>query len=356
MPFDTTYYIYSLSNKTTTVKTSAGGNEVTTFTIDREGITTPADTQFEHHILDSIYHDVYDRSHSTLVEEPPYTPGMGLVFTFMVILIIIGWLAIREREAEDEERSARAAALYPEDDGLERITRHRYHGSSLNLSGQYCQQSLTKHFPYYNRLDEAGQTRFINRMLRFIDNKVFIIYSNQPFLEMPLLISATAVQLTFGLKRYLLPHFDEIHIYPQEFMRVEPVICFLEGNVSGHRINLSWKHFIEGLQSPADGKNVGLHEMAHALHYQTFVVEQYADRHFRDNFDGFSGHGNKVYDTEMITDPGLYSEYAMTNFQEFWAESVELFFEKPAALRELYPSLYAAMGEVLNQHPLGTSA
>jgi MtfA peptidase len=47
----------------------------------------------------------------------------------------------------------------------------------------------------------------------------------------------------------------------------------------------------------------------------------------------------------------LYSEYALRNFQEFWAESIELFFEKPAAMKAAYPQLYNAMQSLLNQDP-----
>ena len=43
---------------------------------------------------------------------------------------------------------------------------------------------------------------------------------------MPVLISAAAIQLTFGLKKYLLPNFKFIHIYPKEFLRVQPTICY----------------------------------------------------------------------------------------------------------------------------------
>jgi hypothetical protein len=168
---------------------------------------------------------------------------------------------------------------------------------------------------------------------------------------MPVLISAAAIQLTFGLKKYLLPNFDFIHVYPQEFMRVRENICFLEGNVSGHSINLSWKHFLQGYANPVDGQNVGLHELAHALYYQTFIVEENVDPGFRDTFNDFNSNGNKVFNQELLPGNDLYSEYALTNFQEFWAESAEIFFEKPAAMKNTYPQLYDAMQMLLNQDP-----
>ena len=60
---------------------------------------------------------------------------------------------------------------------------------------------------------------------------------------MPVLISAAAIQVSFGLEKYLLPDFPNIHIFPEEFIATEPSVRFLEGNVSDNCINISWKHF-----------------------------------------------------------------------------------------------------------------
>ena len=68
-------------------------------------------------------------------------------------------------------------------------------------------------------------------------------------------------------------------------------------------------------------------------------------------FIDFNSNGNKVYDLEKLPGWGLYSDYAMKDFQEFWAESVEIFFEKPLQMKALYPELYAAMSDLLNQDP-----
>jgi Mlc titration factor MtfA (ptsG expression regulator) len=50
--------------------------------------------------------------------------------------------------------------------------------------------------------------------------------------------------------------------------------------------------------------------------------------------------------------PGeLYSAQGISNIHECWAESVELFFERPATLKEFYPEVYAAISQLLNQDP-----
>jgi len=229
---------------------------------------------------------------------------------------------------------------------------HVYYGDELNFSDRSLDEILTKRFPYYSSLSATDQTKFLERLQNFMANKVFKIHDSNCYNEMPVLISAAAIQLTFGLNKYLLPNFEFIHVYPQEFMRVRPDICFLEGNVSGQAINLSWKHFLDGYADTRDGQNVGLHEMAHALYYQTFVIEENVDNNFRDMYDDFMNDANKVYQTEKTSDGGLYSDYAVRNIQEFWAESAELFFERPSAMRTTYPRLYEKLKSLFNQDPM----
>ena len=98
-----------------------------------------------------------------------------------------------------------------------------------------------------------------------------------------------------------------------------------------------------------DGQNVGLHEMAHAYYYQNFETTEQVNHNFVTTFDEFNQYGNKAFEQEKQVGNDLYSDYALTNFQEFWAESIELFFEKPAALQLKYPELFDTIKEILNQ-------
>lgn len=267
---------------------------------------------------------------------------------FLATLIII---FPRSKISDDTEE----LLSYPESathgDGIINTKAMVYYGDELNFSNEELEAILTKRFPYFTQRSLLEKQKFIHRLQNFIAEKTFKIHDKQGYREMPVLISAAAIQLTFGLDKYLLPHFEFIHVYPEEFMRVQPSICFLEGNVSGYAINLSWKHFLRGYENNNDGQNVGLHELAHALYYQTFVVEENVDKDFRDMYDGFVSDGNKAYHTEMNMDGGLYSDYAMKNFQEFWAESAELFFEKPQEMKRHYPQLYETIKLLLNQDP-----
>jgi len=223
-----------------------------------------------------------------------------------------------------------------------------YNGNELEFSDDVLNTVLTRHFSYYNHLLDIDREKFIYRIKKFISTKVFIIHDKKGYREMPILISAAAIQLTFGLKKYLLSHFNIIQIFPEAFVGLEP-FRILIGNVTGNTINIAWKQFLEGYKNKYELQNVGLHEMAHALYYQNFETELSNDREFKDDFELFKSIGDKVYHVEKILTIGLYSEYAERDFQEFWAESIEIYFKSPDRLQLHYPELYRALCNLLNQ-------
>lgn len=225
-----------------------------------------------------------------------------------------------------------------------------YEGHHLNFSEAEYIHALSKRNFFYKNLHSANKQKFITRVNEFIRHKRFIIHAKSGFKEMPVLLSGTAVQLTFGLEEYLLPCFHEIHIYPDAFIGLNPLRVLI-GNVSGNSINISWKHFLEGAEIPDDNSHVGLHEMAHALYYQNMIDTMHADEDFANTFPLANKVFDEVFNIEKNTD-GIYSEYATKNFQEFWAESVEIFFENPAKLKTRYPKLYHAICGILNLNPL----
>ena len=171
---------------------------------------------------------------------------------------------------------------------------------------------------------------------------------------MPVLVSATAIQLTFGLKNYLLPFYKYVRIYPEEYFG--DTLKILAGNVQDNTITVAWNHLLKGLENEWDGANVGLHEMSHALYFQKMVIEQEFKHKFSKRYNQLLSECRSAYEDEVKGRVDLYSEYANTNLQEFWAESVELFFEKPAAMQQCYPSVFDAMKKVLNQNPLNSES
>lgn len=345
MPFDTTFNVNTFDPNLNGTLVIRGGKD-TAINLAPWQLPSALDSSLAKHDITIL--DFQNTLAKQANHKEPYMPDPGTIIMFLIVFSFIIFSFWRK----SKEPPTYSEAIFNRDDEPRVRPFLTYYGSELQFSDQQLDDVLVKRFTYYNSLSTVQQAEFIKRLQKFIADKIFRIHDEKGFKEMPILVSAAAIQLSFGLKKYLLPHFHYIHIHPEEFLRIRPILCFLEGNVSGHSINLSWKHFIQGYENPHDGQNVGLHELAHALHYQNFVVERNVDKGFRHLFDSFHVDGNKAFQTEKTVAGGLYSEYAEKNFQEFWAESIELFFEKPREMKTHYPGLYSTMKVLLNQDPL----
>lgn len=169
--------------------------------------------------------------------------------------------------------------------------------------------------------------------------------------EIPVLISAAAVQLTFGLEKYQLPFFKNIYVTPDAYQRTGEQEIFV-GHVSPEGIFISWKYFLQGYSDTTDNVNVAIHEMAHALEHENFINETDADPEFKADFAKFSMVSGPVFASAIVTRTSYLRNYAFTNMQELWAVSVEAFFENPASLKQNLPELYGTLCDILNQDPL----
>jgi len=210
---------------------------------------------------------------------------------------------------------------------------------------------LCRYNPYFKSLDRLGRERFLRRVLLFMELKKFEYIDLEPQECMPLLVSATAVQLTFGLEHFLLDYFHTIYIIKDKY-RYGLYNMPFEGHVSEDGIYLSWAHFMREFDDYSDGQNVGLHEMAHALSYVNFTVQDGRDNSFYHHFNDFSLIARPIFERMQGGEPNLLNSYAATNYQEFWAVCIETFFERSSSFRRQLPELYFALCSLLNQDPL----
>jgi len=212
---------------------------------------------------------------------------------------------------------------------------------------------VSYHFRYYNRLSLEEQRKFLFRTWLFQHSKNFHYIEVEQSAEMPILVSAAAVQLTFGLDKFKLNYFDDIFILRDDYHYGFYSRPFM-GHVDQTGIYLSWDNFMRGISGQSANCNVGLHEMAHALAYVNFITQTEEDKHFKKEFPNFSKVARPIF-TSMQGEHGirnLLGDYASTNYHEFWAVAVEVFFESPVQFRHELPDLYKAMSRVLNQDPL----
>jgi len=211
--------------------------------------------------------------------------------------------------------------------------------------------TINQHLPYYTQLPNNGKLRFLKRVHSFKNSKTFHFTNMEPKPAIPVLVSASAVQLTFGLRSYHLPFFKNIYILPDAYHTKEFNELVI-GHVSVEGIFISWKYFLKGFENNKDGVNTALHEMAHALRHQNQLKQFGIDKEFKTDFAKYTQQYGPVLVEALLNRRSFLRGYAFTNFEEFWAVSVEAFFELPEGLKKQLPKIYNALCEVLNQDPL----
>jgi Mlc titration factor MtfA (ptsG expression regulator) len=210
---------------------------------------------------------------------------------------------------------------------------------------------ISKHSLYYTELTELERERFLNRVYHFRKSKEFHYNGLLAADEIEILVSACAVQITFGLRKYKMPFFKDIYLLADQYqmgMQQQEWV----GHVNRSGIYLSWKHFLLGYSANNDRYNVGLHEMAHALEYVNFLGFFGLTTDFADDFLSYKKQAELTFTDDQHLNINLFSEQGKSNYHEAWAEGVEIFFENPTELNQYYPNLYGLIKKLLNQDPL----
>lgn len=210
---------------------------------------------------------------------------------------------------------------------------------------------LRKEFTFYNKLSSKNRQIFNHRISVFMDDKNFIaregLIINE---EIKVLISATAVMLTFGFKNYKLPIIRTILVYPKSFYSKQNE-QFHKGEMNPKLgvIALSWEDFKHGFDIENDNLNLGIHEFSHAIHFNSYENNDVSALIFRDGFKELKIYlkSNEIKRKELIK-TRYFREYAYTNEFEFVAVLIECFFETPLEFKTSFPKIYNYVKLMLN--------
>jgi Mlc titration factor MtfA (ptsG expression regulator) len=263
---------------------------------------------------------------------------------FSVALILYAFVSIRKVLKQKD-----ADVVNQPDQPVSKPGRLVYYGNQLKLADDEIAHILSRYHPYYINLEAELQNRFRKRLTEFMRQKIFVIHAKEGYKEMPVLTSAAAIQISFGLDKFMLPWFNIIQIHTEEYFD-ESFLKVLNGDVEGNTVTIAWNQFLKGNIDQSDGENVGIHEMAHALYYQNVVVEN-KEEVFKALFKEVLRQGEKIYELRSRQQL-LFNDYAYKNLQEFWAESVEMFFEKPDSMQIAFNDLFIILKQLLRQNPL----
>ena len=210
---------------------------------------------------------------------------------------------------------------------------------------------LRSHFHFYNKLTKKQQGYFEHRLALFIKDKDFIgreglIITN----EKKVLISATAIMLTFGFRDFYIGLLVKIVVYPDAFYsNINKQYHKGEFNPKLRTIVLSWQDFKEGYDVANDNLNLGIHEFTHAIHLNGMKERDVSSNIFQDSFKELTvllSNNEKM--KKKLIDSKYFREYAYTNQFEFLAVIIETFIESPLEFRSQFPQVYNKVKQMLN--------
>jgi len=212
-------------------------------------------------------------------------------------------------------------------------------------------KSIEQHNGFYQRLPAESKKMFEKKVKQFIFSKKFIPRNlSEVTDEMKALIASAAVQLTFGLPGVSLKHFDRILVYADDYYS-EIGRQYHKGEVNPRlrAIVVSWKSFVEGYAHPHNGINLGLHEMAHALKLENVIRN--GEHHFFElqEYTKWIGLAGEVIRKIRNYEDTLFRQYAAVDEDEFFAACIEIYFEQPHQMLEIYPVLYKTLSNLLCQ-------
>jgi Mlc titration factor MtfA (ptsG expression regulator) len=208
---------------------------------------------------------------------------------------------------------------------------------------------LRTNFIVYKQLDEPGRKKFEKRVCRFIRMKTFRAGHNLPQVtdEMRVMVAASAIQITYGYPEVYFKHFQTIILFAEDYY------SGITGNYHEGEVNaagaivLSWRSFLSGFSDMKDGKNLALHEMAHALRLTNIVDNDEYDFIDRLTMEDFENQA--AIEMQKIIDgkDSFFRSYGSVNMEEFFSVAVECFFEKPDEFKAYNPNLYSLLSKIL---------
>lgn len=213
---------------------------------------------------------------------------------------------------------------------------------------------LEREVRFYRELDGREKRRFEHEVRFFLDEHRVTGPRGAPLDdELRVLVAASAVVLVFGRPGYRYPRLRDIVVYEDAFDEdydVRPSAGILGMVHAQGPILFSARSLRAGFRGEDDGRNVGYHELAHVLDFESGRA---------DGVPAIMPWGavapwvRVMHDEMAQAEKGrsIFRAYAATNEAELFAVATEMFFERPAHLKAKHPELYALLADAYGQDP-----
>ena len=232
---------------------------------------------------------------------------------------------------------------------------------------------IQRHIVFFHRLSGSDRAELLGHIQVFLAEKRFEGCGGFTITdEVRVTIAAQACLLLLHRRTDYFPNLLTILVYPLSYMVEEKrqigEHLWEEGTVgrlgeTGRRMGslvLSWGAVKHGAADPSDGKNVVLHEFAHQLDFENEAADGVPGLATREQQLAWAEVMRSEFASLRAADesgvPSLLDTYGATDPVEFFAVSVEAFFEQPHALRAHHSKLYAELRNYFQQDPVEFSA
>ena len=168
--------------------------------------------------------------------------------------------------------------------------------------------------------------------------------------EIRVTIAGQGCMLILARDHDLFARLRSILVYPSTVMtpatrRGEEPVPIAGQAFRGDVVILVWDQVLRGARDPRDGRNVVLHELAHAIDFLDGAADGTPPLDSRDDYRTWTAVCSAAFlalrrATEDAESTGVLRTYGAVDEAEFFAVATEAFFEKPRALRDEQPALY----------------
>jgi MtfA peptidase len=234
-------------------------------------------------------------------------------------------------------------------------------------------QIIRRNVAFFSRLAPSDQAELLGHIQVFLAEKGFEGCGDLELTdEIRVTIAAQACLLLLHRKTDYFPRLLTILVYPSHYVAEEKRQVYEhlweEGKTvrlgeTGRQLGvvvLAWDAVKSGANDSADGKNVVIHEFAHQLDFENYATDGAPALATREQQLSWREIMKTEFASLRTADesgiPMLLDTYGATDPAEFFAVSVEAFFEWPRALRVRHPKLYAELQKYFRQDPVKYSA
>lgn len=213
------------------------------------------------------------------------------------------------------------------------------------------QNFISDNFPIYKEFSADVKAKCNERIVWFRSKKHFVFYGDITRKEeLKLLLSATTVIMTLGLRQYrMMRSLIRVLVYPsQYYSRINRQHHLGEYNPNFKTLILSADKIWEGFENLSDNRNLAMHEFAHALSFEMTKTSSWQGRKFRVGLRRIKQLFSQEDFLVKLAASQYFREYGLTNLQEFFSVAVENYFETPAIFKNDFPELFVELQKMLN--------